>query len=203
MIAEVTRDSAPIADLAVLSLAPVLGTIALGLATSLAVRDRLPAGIADNTVIWVSMGLAMVVLPYWFLKRRQPELRLSDVGLVRPAAFSLVAVAAVIGAIVAVKVGQGRDLGLILGQNLPIALAEEFWCRGVLTRQARTFLRSDTHVLLVTALVFAFVTHLSGSPLDNLLYRFPFGLLVGFIYLKTRSLTWPVTLHLAYNMLIS
>jgi len=57
-------------------------------------------------------------------------------------------------------------------------------------------------ILIACFIIFAFITHLGQSFLANLVVRFPFGLVSGFIYYKTGKLIYPVLLHLLYNAMI-
>lgn len=194
---------ARVVDFGALSVGPVLLTLALGVACSVAFGSLLAPEILDNLIIWVSMPAAMIVLPVLYLRYVHGQVALSQLGVLRPDVLSASSIALLLAAIVVFKYQQGANMLAILAQNIPIAVAEEFWCKGVLFYQARTFLRNQGWVIVVCALVFTFVTHANGTLEANLLYRLPMGLLTGFIYLKTRSLAWPIALHFAYNMYIS
>ena len=94
------------------------------------------------------------------------------------------------------------DIVFALVQNIPIAFCEEFWCKGVIFTQLKHIFKNNYIVILISAIIFAFITHLGQSFLANLVVRFPFGLVSGFIYYKTGKLIYPVLLHLLYNAMI-
>ena len=88
-------------------------------------------------------------------------------------------------------------------QNIPIACSEEFWSKGILIRQLVSYVKYPVVLIVVPACVFAFVAHFNQPFLANLLYRFPFGLLTAMLFLWTKSLYWPICLHLGYNVMVS
>lgn len=192
-----------LADLGVLAVFPPLATVLLGVLVNISLEWSRPYASPDNVVIWLSMVPAMVVVPALYLRRLQPELRPANLGLRRPSPATASAIALLVVGLCAVKLAHGADLPAVLAQNIPIAFCEEFWSKGVLFHQARKVFRSDAVVVLTSAAVFAFVTHLSAAPLINLLLRFPVGILTAVVYVRTRSLAWPVALHFAYNVSIS
>lgn len=82
-----------------------------------------------------------------------------------------------------------------------ISLAEEFYCRGVLNSKLQKHF-SELVALLFSSLIFALVFHFDESLWQNLLLRFPLGLLLGVLYNKTRNLYIPIVVHTIYNSLV-
>jgi len=190
-------------DLAVVAVLPPVVTVLVGVAVSLALRHTVPPVAADHLVIWISMGLAMVALPLAFLARDGSRPRAVDVGLVRPSWASMAVMTVLTIAIGGYQLLQGASLPSLLAQNVPVAFCEEFWCKGVIFHVCRDMISRPWVIVAASALAFAFVTH-AGSPLlTNLAFRLPFSLVTALIYLRTRSLAWPVLLHLNYNLLVS
>jgi|GEM_PF-3515840 len=81
-------------------------------------------------------------------------------------------------------------------------LGEEILFRGILQRRMMDFLKPYISII-IASLIFAFAFHQSGTFLDNLIIRFPLGLVFGGVYYKTRSILPAFALHLAYNFFIS
>ncbi|WP_068985339.1 CPBP family intramembrane glutamic endopeptidase [Lysinibacillus xylanilyticus] len=84
---------------------------------------------------------------------------------------------------------------------LVISIAEEFYCRGVLTKELqKSFSRNRT--LIIVSLIFALIFHLNESFVQNLFIRFPLGLVSGISYNKTNNIWIPILIHTVYNSLI-
>lgn len=190
-------------DLAVVAVLPPIGTVLIGVATSVAMRAALPEGTASDLIIWVSMGFAMVALPLGFLARAGARPTAPELGLVRPSGAAAATLTLLTLAVCCYELARGADVVALLLQNVPIACCEEFWCKGLIFHLGRRVFSSGVLIVAVSAAVFAFVTHTGSPVLTNLVFRLPFGLITGLIYLRTRSLAWPVLLHLNYNLLVS
>jgi membrane protease YdiL (CAAX protease family) len=79
-----------------------------------------------------------------------------------------------------------------------IALGEEILYRGVIQRRLFTLLGTNWGLVLAS-IMFAFAGH-SGEPwINNLVFRLPFGLILGYLYLRSQSILIPIFVHWAFN----
>ncbi len=85
---------------------------------------------------------------------------------------------------------------------LVAAFGEEFFFRGILQRRLSDLCGRYCGLVLASA-VFAFAGHFKAPFIDNLILRLPFGLILGYVYLRSRSLLIPVAMHFGFNMLFA
>ena len=90
----------------------------------------------------------------------------------------------------------------LAGCWLFVALSEEVLYRGIIQRRLCN-LSGKYSGLIFASIVFAFVGHCKAPVMDNLILRLPFGLILGYIYLRTRSLVLPVAMHWGFNVLFA
>jgi len=83
-----------------------------------------------------------------------------------------------------------------------IVLAEEIFYRGLIQRRLSN-LCCHWCGLVFASIIFAFWGHISLPFMDNLVLRFPFGLIVGYLYLRSGSLLLPVGAHWVYNLVFA
>ncbi len=83
-----------------------------------------------------------------------------------------------------------------------VAFGEEVLYRGIIQRRLCS-LCGKYGGLILASLVFAFLGHFKAPLIDNLILRFPFGLILGYLYLRSRSLLIPVGLHWVFNVLFA
>ena len=57
--------------------------------------------------------------------------------------------------------------------------------------------------IVITALIFAFLGHISEPILDNLMVRFPLGIFLAFIRIKFNNIGIPTIIHTLYNVLVT
>jgi membrane protease YdiL (CAAX protease family) len=99
--------------------------------------------------------------------------------------------------------GLSGDIILSLSIRwLIIAFGEEVLYRGIIQRRLSD-LCGKYCGLVLASLVFAFVGHLMAPPADNLILRLPFGLILGYLYLRSRSLLLPIVMHWGFNVLFA
>lgn len=90
---------------------------------------------------------------------------------------------------------------LLSVQTFVVAVSEEFWARGVLFYILRKIFDSCFAVIVISSMIFVFVTHMNRDFIENLLYRMPGALLMGLIYQKTEKLQYSILFHYIYNIL--
>jgi len=165
---------------------------------------------------WTAFLLAMAVFPLvWETLVARDNL--SGIGFRSPsrplrevvfAAFStaLFLAAMTIGLRIA---KQGLPHTLALGNALffsiqfgVIAAGEETLYRGVLQRRLSGILSLLPGIVLSSA-VWAFVGHVRQPALQNLIIRFPVGLLLGYIYVRSKSLYPAMLAHWLLDMAVT
>lgn len=83
---------------------------------------------------------------------------------------------------------------------LVISFSEEILYRGLMQRRF-SFLFGQIPGLILASALFAFVGHTREPFFDNLIYRLPFGIILGYLYLRKQSLFIPIYVHCAFNFL--
>lgn len=156
------------------------------------------------------LGLLVVpVLFEWAVGRDEWR----DMGL-RPARGShpyVILVATVVG-----LVAYQRLIYRLLGQRLPaimalgnlwyfaglwacVALGEEFFLRSVLQRRL-AYLWGHVTAIVITAALFGFAAHHSVPVVENALFRFPVGVVLGWLFARQKSILSPVAAHFLLNL---
>lgn len=80
-----------------------------------------------------------------------------------------------------------------------IVLAEEIFYRGLIQRRLSN-LCGCWRGLIFASVIFALWGHISLPLTDNLILRFPFGMMTGYLYLRSGSLVFPVGVHWFYDI---
>jgi membrane protease YdiL (CAAX protease family) len=80
-----------------------------------------------------------------------------------------------------------------------VGISEEILFRGILLYEAQAFCSTEASIF-ITAVLFAFVGHATGTILANLMLRFPLGVLLAIIRLRGKSIYPCALLHFAYNI---
>ena len=93
-----------------------------------------------------------------------------------------------------------KAIVLLSVQTLIVAISEEFWARGVLFYILRKLFNSWFVVVLMSSVIFVFITHMNRDTIENFLYRMPGALIMGFIYQKTKKLQYSILFHYIYNI---
>lgn len=157
----------------------------------------------DIVMTYVSMILSFVVIPLLFLQRMGYDIDYKEIGISKPNLFTLLLIAAVFIICSAYyQVGNFLENPIQLAiQIFPVALSEEIWARGALFYLLKKYKVNNFWIILISALIFAFVTHLNRPILENIIYRFPGGLLLAFAYYKTKKLEVPVAIHFLNNFI--
>ena len=191
-------------DLLILATLPVILTVIIGAIISILCGTIInDIKVIDLVVIWGSMIFAMCVVPVLYLKKNNQEFSIKELEFRKISKKDIVLSIAisvwfVIGCYEIENV-QFYDLF----QNLPISFAEEFWCKGILFYQLKKIFPHKAAVIILSAVIFSFVTHMNGDLWANLLIRMPVGIITGIIYEKDKSLVLPISIHFIYNVLIA
>lgn len=82
-----------------------------------------------------------------------------------------------------------------------VSLGEEFTYRklilGLLDTRYKTWI-----AVAANAIMFSFVLHINEDLIANLLIRFPMGIVLGCIAVKTNSIAYTIVLHTIYNLIV-
>ncbi len=89
----------------------------------------------------------------------------------------------------------------LLAHYFLAAFSEEFLYRNIILNELLESWNTFYSVLLC-ALIFAVIGHVGESPLDNLVYRFPLGVVFSIVRLKTNSVLYTSVIHAFYNLLL-
>lgn len=84
-----------------------------------------------------------------------------------------------------------------------VALSEEIILRSIIMNELLCFSRSILVLCVINGAIFAFIYHSSEDFFINLLVRFPLGLILSFVRLRSKSTYPAVMLHLMYNMIVT
>lgn len=190
-------------NLLVLTLTPVILTVLFGVLISIICNGLIEnRNLVDLIVIWVSMIMGMCVMPLVYLRRTNGKFSMEELGIRRLSNIDVVLLALVILFLVSGVFFIPNVKVYDFFQNVPIAFAEEFWCKAILFYQLRKITNKKYIIIILSAIIFAFVTHMNGNIETNLLLRMPMGIITGVIYEKDRNLVLPFLLHLVYNIVI-
>ena len=99
----------------------------------------------------------------------------------------------------------GLSLDIILSLSirwLIVAFGEEVLYRGIIQRRFSNLCGKYCGLISASA-IFAFIGHFRAPPADNLILRLPFGLILGYVYLRSRSLLIPIGMHWGFNVLFA
>jgi membrane protease YdiL (CAAX protease family) len=83
-----------------------------------------------------------------------------------------------------------------------VAFGEEMLYRGILQRRLSA-LWGKYFGLILASVVFAFLGHPKAPLAINLALRLPFGIILGYLYLRSQSLLIPTGAHWAFNILFA
>ncbi len=83
-----------------------------------------------------------------------------------------------------------------------VAFGEETLYRGILQRRLSA-LWGKYLGLILASVVFAFLGHPNAPLAVNLALRLPFGIILGYLYLRSQSLLIPIGAHCAFNILFA
>ena len=188
----------------ILSTFPVILTVLFGIIIDLSLGELRQDLFSSLITVWVSMTLGMIIFPMFYLyKNDRVACTAKKLGLKFTTCDVIILMVLIIGLFIIKNRIIKADIVFPLVQNIPIAVCEEFWCKSILYTQLNKVLKKPFVIITVSAIVFAFITHAGGGFWDNVLLRFPFGLITGYVYYRTNKLVYPVVLHLFYNVIIA
>ena len=92
-------------------------------------------------------------------------------------------------------------MAVIILHYTTVSLGEEFTYRklilGLLNTRYKTWI-----AVVVNAIMFSFILHINEDLIANLLIRFPMGIVLGCIAVKTNTIAYTIVLHTIYNLIV-
>jgi len=154
-------------------------------------------------IIAISMGLGFCILPYLYLKR-QYNVEFTSFGIKSLSKLDCLLLLLVFGGVSSYLLWTGETYSFVFlnsVQMLIVASTEEFWARGAICYILSKINNNPWFIIIVSSICFAFLTHINEPFIDNLIYRLPGALIMGFIFVKTKNLVYTILFHFSYNML--
>lgn len=151
---------------------------------------------------------SLVVLPFSFIvvpsiiMFQQEKIALAELGIKKFSGKDILIISICLFALyVYLLMNYEVNVIVLLSvQTLIVAISEEFWARGVLFYILRKIFNNWGAVLLISSIIFVFVTHMNRDIMENILYRMPGTLVMGLIYQKTGKLQYSILFHYIYNI---
>ncbi len=157
----------------------------------------------DIAMTYISMISSFVVIPMIFLKVVGISFGKLDY---KKYCFKTILVF-VIGVILALAISylkyneMKRSIFVFSIQILPVAVSEEFWARVGFFRLLEKYKYNSLHIVLISSFVFGFVIHFNRPFVENLVFRFTGGLVLGILYLISKKIEVPILIHFLNNLL--
>lgn len=150
------------------------------------------------------LPLSFVILPYLFLVKSGEKISLKNIGIRNFSSKTICIFSLLIILITAVIYSLGKwnySIIFFALQTLVVSISEELWARGMLINELKKSKFSQIICVLVSSLIFAFITHQNRPVYENLTNRFPFAIIMGLIYYRTQKIELPILIHFANNMI--
>ena len=90
---------------------------------------------------------------------------------------------------------------MMIFHYIVVSVGEEFTYRKLILKLLNERYKTNIAVV-ISAFLFSFLLHINESLLGNLLIRFPIGIVLGFIAVKTESIAYTIILHTMYNLIV-
>lgn len=155
----------------------------------------------------IPMFISLVILPVLVKLFLQKE-KLYNIGFHRPKLIGILFCIAFLMVVVwsYIRLENNPNMtipaNVIIIQFLVVAISEEIILRGVIMDELDKIFQNKYASCIVNAAIFAFIYHSSETFSSNLCVRFPLGLILGILRVKSGEIYSPIMLHWAYNMFI-
>lgn len=93
------------------------------------------------------------------------------------------------------------DRVILIIHFMIIAYSEEILYRVILLEELDASFNPLASIV-ISSLFFAFLGHLSEPILSNLIIRFPLGIILAFVKMKTHTVVFPTFVHALYNIML-
>lgn len=158
-------------------------------------------GVIQTAIV---LPISFVIIPYIFLLKTGSKLNMEDVGLRKFKKQEIIIFIVIMCAITLIVYLRGEfDYSIIFFaiQTFVVSTSEEIWARGMLIYELKRSKFSWFLCVIISSLIFAFLTHQNRPIFENLINRFPFAILMGFLYYKTEKIEVPILIHFSNNMI--
>lgn len=148
-----------------------------------------------------SLVISFIILPFYLLQK-QHNIKFSEIGIRRFNIIdSIFLIIVVFFSILLFKTkGDIKVFVEVISQQLFVSLSEEFLMRGIVFYLLLQLLHKKFYVVIVSAIIFAFILHTGGDFISNLLYRFPAGIILAVLRIHTKKIYLPIMVHFIYNL---
>ncbi|MBE5841267.1 MAG: CPBP family intramembrane metalloprotease [Butyrivibrio sp.] len=191
----------------VLSIFGVVAVILFGVLFSsvLSLFKSISMEIRQIILTWTAMIMGLCIVPYLIVKKVYAPTAY-DIGIGKIKRYEIFGICLIAFLAIAYLLLKRPEMNLYILmaaiiQNIGVSMSEEFFSKGILFYIARKITKVKIIVVVMSAVVFAFFFHSEDLFITNLTYRFPMGIILGIIYLKSENIYLPITLHLANNLI--
>lgn len=159
--------------------------------------------LVDLSIVLVSLVLGLILCPYVYV-RKLYKISLADLGFkkitIKEILIFIVSLISLFIIIISTK-NDIYKISVFSIQMLIVAVCEEFWGRGVLCYLLGKITDNKYIIIMLSSIIFTFITHANRPILENLIYRFPGALIMGIIYVNTKNIRYSMLFHYCYNLI--
>ena len=191
---------------------PLIGMIAWILISSSMINGNIStsvdsiSGLFETIVIFsVPMLLFLAFIPL-LVKIKIDNKSLNDLGLVFIRniiilTLNILILVAVIFSFCTSNAFNSSEIPAMILHILAIGISEEIMLRSIVYDEVHSKFNTVISVI-ITSLIFAFIYHSGSDWQSNLLIRFPLGVILSILRIKTNNIYSSILFHSWYNMLV-
>lgn len=157
------------------------------------------------THVTPSMIIALIIFPllirFFLLKERITEFKFTN----DKSNYLFYAISIILAIIITVIFIKSEDMNLTLLLCIYLliqTLGEEILFRSTLQQRLNKIMRPSISILITTSL-FVWIFHSDVGFIENLLYRFPFSFLLGYVFNYTKNIYSSWMMHFINNLIVS
>lgn len=166
----------------------------------------LPIGSIEGSML-VGLTLPTIISLYLFPKLCQ-KILISENGktlrekdkIWRPI-LCMVGFALLYGIIFRNEFKSASMMCMIMFHYIIVSLSEEFTYRKLILGLLKARYKIELAIVM-SAFMFSFILHINENMAANLLIRFPLGICLGYIAVKTNTIAYTIVLHTIYNLIV-
>lgn len=186
-----------ISDVVIISILPVLAVLLLSIPFLLISKESQTNPLLQTLFV---LPLAFIAFPNIYLRKRHKK----PVKIYDRYPTKLELLIYILGIVtVYIRVSLVSEINAILfvsAQMLIVSISEEYWARGCLIWLFNKCGFKSITIVIISSLIFTFITHMNRGILDNLVYRLPGALVMSTIYFKTKNIKNSIMFHFIYNL---
>lgn len=149
----------------------------------------------------LSLAVSFMIIPFYLIKKEY-NATLTEIGIERIKLIDCILVIVVV-ILSSVLLYLKKDIVQFVEvsiQQISVSIAEEFLMRGVIIFLLSFLLQKKHWIIIVDAIIFGFFLHTGGDFISNLTYRFPAGIVLATLTLRTGRLYPAIMVHFTYNL---